>query len=113
MTMYERVKIGAVRTSKRSRRIRLSARSRSMTRPWLLIAVLGVVACHQSVTFQGEHTLAVQGAPPPPPPEAKAPPRVELRDNKIAIHDKIQFDYDKATIRDASAGLMTQIADVI
>jgi OOP family OmpA-OmpF porin len=84
-----------------------------MTRPWLLIAALSVVACHQAVTFQGEHTLAIQGTPPRPPPETKAPPRVELRDNKVAIHDKIQFDYDKATIKDASAGLMTEIADVI
>jgi outer membrane protein OmpA-like peptidoglycan-associated protein len=84
-----------------------------MTRPWLLIAALGLLACHQAVTFQGEHTLAIQGTPPPPAPEAKAPPRVELRDNKIAIHEKIQFDYDKATIKETSAGLMAEIADVI
>jgi OOP family OmpA-OmpF porin len=84
-----------------------------MTRPWLLIAALGLVACHQAVTFQGEHTLAIQGTPLAPVAETKPPPRVELRDNKIAIHEKIQFDYDKATIRDASAGLMTEIADVI
>jgi OOP family OmpA-OmpF porin len=46
-------------------------------------------------------------APPPPPP------RVEVRDNKIEIHDKIQFDYDRATIKEASFGLMNEIAQVI
>ncbi|HEX8106310.1 MAG TPA: OmpA family protein, partial [Kofleriaceae bacterium] len=45
--------------------------------------------------------------------EAKPPPRVEVRDNKIEIHDKIQFDYDKATIRPESFGLMNEIASVI
>ncbi|MEO7733247.1 MAG: OmpA family protein [Kofleriaceae bacterium] len=66
------------------------------------------------MTFQGQTTLAVRGTPPPPPPVAvKAPPRVEIRDNKIAINEKIQFEYDKATIMEASFGLMNEIADVI
>lgn len=84
-----------------------------MTRAWLLIGGLSLTACHQPVTFQGAQTLAIQGTPPPPVVEAKTPPRVEVRDNKIAIHEKIQFDYDKATIKEASAGLMAEIANVI
>jgi OOP family OmpA-OmpF porin len=36
-----------------------------------------------------------------------------VRDNKIEIHDKIQFDYDKATIKEASFDLMNEIASVI
>ena len=84
-----------------------------MTRAWLLVGALSLLGCQHAVTFQGEHTLAIAGTPPPPVVEAKAPPRVEVRDNKIAIHEKIQFDYDQATIKDASAGLMTEIADVI
>jgi OOP family OmpA-OmpF porin len=79
----------------------------------MLIGGFSLMACHQPVTFQGAQTLAIQGTPPPREVEAKAPPRVEVRDNKIAIHEKIQFDYDKATIKEASAGLMTEIADVI
>jgi OOP family OmpA-OmpF porin len=58
--------------------------------------------------------MAVNGTPPPPPVvEAKAPPRVEVRDNKIEIHEKIQFDLDKATIKPESFSLMNEIGDVI
>ena len=75
---------------------------------------LGLLGCTKPVTFQGQTTLAVVGTPPPPAPVAvKAPPRVEIRDNKIAINEKIQFEYDKATIMEASFGLMNEIADVI
>lgn len=77
----------------------------------LLIATLGLWSCSSPVTFQGQSTLPVTGTPPVV--AAKPPPRVELRDNKIEIHDKIQFDYDKATIQEASFGLMNEIASVI
>jgi OOP family OmpA-OmpF porin len=78
----------------------------------LVVVASGVAACSAPVTFQGQTTLAIAGvapaAPPPPPP-----PRVEVRDNKIEIHEKIQFDYDKATIKPESFSLMNEIADVI
>jgi outer membrane protein OmpA-like peptidoglycan-associated protein len=41
------------------------------------------------------------------------PPRVELRDDRIVIHEKIQFDLNKATIRPASDSLLREIAAVI
>lgn len=83
-------------------------------RAWLLIGTLGLWSCSRPVAFQGESTLPVAGTPPAPVAEAKPPPpRVEVRDNKIEIHDKIQFDYDKATIKEASFGLMNEIASVI
>jgi OOP family OmpA-OmpF porin len=63
--------------------------------------------------FQGQSTLPVMGTPPVHVVEAKPPPRVELRDNKIEIHEKIQFDFDKATIKPASFDLMNEIAAVI
>ena len=44
---------------------------------------------------------------------AVTPPRVEVRDNKIEIHEKIQFDFDTATIKPASFDLMNEIAAVI
>ncbi len=62
--------------------------------------------------FQGQSTIPIHGTPAPVK-EAAAPPRVEVRDNKIEIHEKIQFDYDKAIIKEASFGLMDEIADVI
>lgn len=53
-------------------------------------------------------------APPPPPPEPpKPPPRVVLRDNKIEIMEKIQFEVDKATIKPVSDSLLHDIAEVI
>lgn len=67
------------------------------------------------VAFQGETILAVTGQPPPPPPVAapEPPPRVEVRDNHIEIHEKIQFELDKATIKPVSFDLMNEIAAVI
>jgi outer membrane protein OmpA-like peptidoglycan-associated protein len=84
-------------------------------RMWIAIGVLGLCSCSHPVVFQGQGTLAVTGTPPPPPAvaEATVPPRVEVRDNKIEIHEKIQFDFDKATIVPASFGLMNEIASVI
>ncbi len=73
--------------------------------------MLLAAGCSKSVTFQGEGTIPIRG--PAAPVVAAAPPRVEVRDNKIEIHEKIQFDFDKATIKDASSSLMNEIADVI
>jgi len=73
------------------------------------LAAALAVGCGNPVTFQGQSTLAVIGSPP----TRDAPPRVEVRDDKIEIHEKIQFDFDKATIKDASFGLMNEIASVI
>src|SRR5262250_157036 len=81
-------------------------------RAWLLIGTVGLLGCSSPVVFEGNTTLPVTGQPPAVA-EAKPPPRVEVRDNKIEIHDKIQFDYDKATIREESFGLMNEIASVI
>jgi OOP family OmpA-OmpF porin len=77
---------------------------------WLLVCALA--ACGKPVVFEGQSTLPI-GSSPPPPQVAATPPRVEVRDNKIEIHEKIQFDYDKAIIKDASFSLMNEIADVI
>lgn len=82
-------------------------------RVWIgMFVICSAGACSKPIEFQGKSTLAVVGAPPPPP-VAAAPPRVEVRDNNIEIREKIQFDYDKATIKDASSSLMNEIADVI
>jgi OOP family OmpA-OmpF porin len=80
---------------------------------WFVIATLGLWSCSGPVVFQGQSTLPVNGTPPRHVAVAKPPPRVELRDNKIEIHEKIQFDFDKATIKPASFDLMNEIASVI
>lgn len=73
-----------------------------------------LVGCGKPVAFQGESTLKITGQPPPAVAEpAPEPPRVELRDNKIVINEKIQFEYDKATILEVSFGLLNEVASVI
>lgn len=84
-----------------------------MMRTWLVVASVGLCSCSSPVVFQGQTTLPVTGTPPARVVETKPPPRVEVRDNKIEIHDKIQFDFDRATIKEASFGLMNEIAAVI
>jgi outer membrane protein OmpA-like peptidoglycan-associated protein len=78
-----------------------------------LLAV-GLAACSKSVAFRGDTTLAITGKPPPaPPPVAVEPPRVEVRDNKIAISQKIQFAYDRADILPVSHDLLNEVVAVI
>ncbi len=77
------------------------------------LCAAGLASCGKPVTFQGQSTMVVAATPvvataPPAPP-----PRVEVREDKIEIHEKIQFDVDKASIKDASADLMNEIVAVI
>jgi len=82
----------------------------------LLICALGLVlagACGGTTVFQSTMPEAIVGTPPPPvakaePPPAP-PPRVVVRDNQIAISEKIQFDVDKATIKPESDSLLDEI----
>jgi OOP family OmpA-OmpF porin len=76
----------------------------------LFVFLVYAAGCNKPVVFQGTSTLAVAGNLPAAP---KPPSRVEVRDNKIEIHEKIQFDFNKASIKEASFGLMTEIASVI
>ena len=77
-------------------------------RRWLIVAAAGLTGCSSPVVFQGKTTLAVTGTPA----HVQAP-RVEVRDNKIEIHEKIQFDNNRATIRSASFELMDEVGAVI
>jgi len=78
------------------------------------LAVVACAGCSKPVVFQGQTAMSVVGSPPAAVAEAPpAPPRVEVRDNKIEIHEKIQFDWDKATIKPESFSLMNEIASVI
>jgi OOP family OmpA-OmpF porin len=92
--------------------------------PLALVAAgsLTLIACGGQTAFSGKVPLVVPGdAPPPPPPppppkkkeEPKPPPRVELRDNKIEITEKIQFEVAKAIIKPESFGLLDEIVGVI
>lgn len=88
----------------------------------LALSMATIQGCAGQITFAGESALTVAGDPPPPPPpppppkkeEPPPPPaRVEVRDNKIEIREKIQFDHAKATIKEESNDLLNEIVDVI
>jgi outer membrane protein OmpA-like peptidoglycan-associated protein len=87
----------------------------------LVMGALLSIACGGTMAFQGQNSIGVVGTPPappppPPPPKEEPPPppaRVEVRDNKIEIKEKIQFEYNKAVILPASFGLLDEIKDVI
>jgi OOP family OmpA-OmpF porin len=88
-----------------------------------LVACAALLAgCGGVTTFSGQAPVAVVGAspappppPPPPPPEKppEPPPKVVVKDNKIEITEKIQFEVAKATILEASFALLQEIADTI
>lgn len=87
--------------------------------PWypVLASALLLVpfGCGGVTIFRGAASMSIVGSlPPPPPPKEEAPPpRVEVRDNKIAISEKIQFDFNKATIKPESNSLLDEIVTVI
>ncbi len=94
-------------------------------RSWLhLMAaslLVGVGACGGVTQFAGAQPFTIAGTPPPPPPPPVVkeepppapPPRVELRDNKIEFKEKIQFEVNKAIIKEESYSLLHDIGDVI
>lgn len=80
--------------------------------------LVGLVGCGGTTQFAGNQAFAIVGSrpPPPPPPQEEPPapaPRVELRDNKIEFSEKIQFEVNKATIKEESFSLLHDIAEVI
>jgi outer membrane protein OmpA-like peptidoglycan-associated protein len=82
---------------------------------WLWLCAIGLLlfaaACGGSTAFQGSSTAPIVGSLPPPPKSEPPPPppRVVVRDNQIVISEKIQFDFDKATIKSESDSLLNEI----
>jgi OOP family OmpA-OmpF porin len=74
-----------------------------------------MVACGPTV-FEDKTALTVIGDPPPPPPKpevVEAPKRVKVTDNAVEIDEKIEFEQDKAVIREVSFSLLKEVADEI
>jgi outer membrane protein OmpA-like peptidoglycan-associated protein len=96
------------RTSRASTSILLAALTTAAT--------LQLTACGP-IAFEDKSALTVIGDPPPLPPKPKVvqekPKRVVVEDNKIVINEKIQFDFNKATIKPESDSLMQEIIKVI
>ncbi|PRP96950.1 OmpA family protein [Enhygromyxa salina] len=74
---------------------------------------LALSACGPRV-FEADTAKVIETAPPPvvaaPAPKQ---PRVEITDDKIVIHEKVQFDYNQARIRPESDDLLAELATVI
>ena len=88
----------------------------------IVAAAAGLAGCGGQIAFTGKDALTIVGEPPPlpppppPPPKVeppKPPPRVEVRDNSIEIHEKIQYEVNKAIIKPESFGLLDEIVKVI
>jgi outer membrane protein OmpA-like peptidoglycan-associated protein len=88
----------------------------------LLASGLALAAgCGGTTVFSGQNPITIAGEPPPPPPPPppvvekppEPPPKVIVKDNKIEITEKIQFEYNKATILPASFGLLEEISTTI
>ncbi len=75
---------------------------------------LAATACGP-IVFEDSTALPVEGTPPAPEPEPEPEPpkRVEVRENKIVINEKIQFEFNKARILPESDSLLHEIAKVI
>jgi outer membrane protein OmpA-like peptidoglycan-associated protein len=95
---------------------RTSRASSSILLATLITAALPLTACGP-IVFEDKSALSVVGDPPPLPPRPKVvqekPKRVVVEDNKIVINEKIQFDFNKATIKPESDSLMQEIITVI
>jgi outer membrane protein OmpA-like peptidoglycan-associated protein len=93
--------------------------SPARARAFALLVAAGLLGCSGTMSFSDGSTLKVVGDPPAPPqPVAKVEPppkpkRVEVTADRITITEKIQFDYNKATIKPESHGLLDEIVAVI
>lgn len=88
----------------------------SSTLPLSIVLALPLLlaACGPRVFEAGSAKVIEPSAPPPVAAEApKEEARVELTDDRIVIREKIQFDYNKATIKPESDSLLAEIAKVM
>jgi OOP family OmpA-OmpF porin len=88
---------------------------KNRTRLALALALAAMTGCGGVMTFSDANAIAVTGpqAPPPPPPPEAAPKRVEVTADQIVIKEKIQFDFNQATIKPESNSLLDEITGVI
>ena len=80
------------------------------------LILLAAVGCGGTTTFQDTTPIRIAVAPDPPKVAADAPPeppKVELKKDKIEIHEKVQFALDKSEILSVSFGLLDEVAKVI
>src|SRR5262245_36001936 len=81
----------------------------------LVAACGGVATCSSQIAVMIScDTPPTRPPPPAEPPKSPEPPtKMIVKDNKIEITEKIQFEYNKATILSASFALLDEIATTI
>ena len=88
---------------------------RSQPRALALTASLGAAlalsGCGGVMKFSDSTPISITGPAPeePPPP----PKRVEVKQDRIEINEKIQFELDKAVIRPESHNLLDEVVEVL
>lgn len=65
------------------------------------------------IEFQDQSAMGIVGTPPEPEAAPEPQKRVEVRDNKIVINEKIQFEFDSAKIKPVSHDLLNEVAQTI
>ncbi|MEE9386017.1 MAG: OmpA family protein [Nannocystaceae bacterium] len=80
----------------------------------LALLAIPLAACGP-ISFADDSALVVLGdrPAPSPEPEPEPPKRVEVTADAIVIHEKIQFDYNKASIKQVSHSLLNEIVTTI
>jgi OOP family OmpA-OmpF porin len=79
----------------------------------ILALPLLLVGCGPRVFEAGSAKVIEPSAPPVALEAPKEEPRVEVTDDKIIIREKVQFDFNKATIKSESDDLLAEVAKVI
>jgi OOP family OmpA-OmpF porin len=76
------------------------------------VALSMLIGCGP-IEFRDNAAVAITGSQPVKEEVAKPEPKAELKDDRIVIKDKIQFEYNSALIKAESNGLLNDVAQVI
>ncbi|NUP10323.1 MAG: OmpA family protein [Polyangiaceae bacterium] len=78
----------------------------------LAALVAGSTGCSTTVVYEGKQPIAIAGESRPPRISKRAL-RAALKNKRIEIQDKVQFELDQAIIKPESHGLLNDVAQVI
>lgn len=80
----------------------------------LPLLILPLLAGCGPIVFESQTAKVFEPSAPPPTVEApEEEARVEVTDDKIIIREKVQFDFNKATIKSESNSLLAEVAKVM
>lgn len=78
---------------------------------WLVVTLAAsTAACGGITRFEDTTPIVLKSPVPPPDPP---PPRVEVKQDRIEIKEKIQFAFNAAEILPASDGLLGEVASAL